>query len=177
MATLLLCLALQETRVSLEVTNVSLATAMRRALEPFGHIPVVRPADLSKRVSLSLKNAGYLEALDAASELAGWGPVVFPGYGNLPGYAIHCGTSSEDRQRLLVADLTTSIRLIVTREYSTRHEHLLELFLISPPDTPDGLALFDGKVNGELLRVEATGRTYSWAQPVQFGRASCRERV
>lgn len=108
---LLLCLALQETRVTLELRDVPLGVAAGQALAPFGDHARWVPIGLAfKKVDLRLRDAAYLEVLDALGELTGAGAVRNPRHLLLSGEGNECVTC-DNTPVPIVRDLTPSLRL------------------------------------------------------------------
>ena len=140
MMMLSLCLALQDRRVTLELRYVSLAHAARQALEPFGQpIDWIPPEAAARRINLSLKDAGFFQALDAVSGLAELPRLDSPFHrATRPG--LICGNVFDGCRTIDVLDLSSAARLIVVRRELKPDDVTLDLTLVLPPGPARPLA-------------------------------------
>jgi hypothetical protein len=135
-AALVLCLALQETRVTLESRDVDFFEAGQRALAPFGDSAawlesiLEGPRDL-RRGDLSLNDAGYFEVLDRLERLGG---VIWLD-SRLHPPLIPAGEEGRLR-RLWEIPLSESLRLVVYVDRGLAGPNLILLIFFPPTSTP-----------------------------------------
>jgi hypothetical protein len=128
--------------VTLEVKDEPLGVAAILALAPFGdEARWPEPPLALRRVSFTLRDAGYLEVLDTLGEAGGYGRVLTPHHPFLEGRPNECITWGSPGPPLLALDLTASVRLLAWGA-STRDASYLDLWLIAPPAMPRRTARF-----------------------------------
>lgn len=171
MAPLLLCLVLQDLRVTLELHDVPLIDAARQALAPFGHSTSwIRKPQSERRVTLTLKDAGYFQALDAICERDG-GFKADSVYHPAIQLALLCGNASMSRRTIGVLDLRPDLRLLIVRVDDGASAPHVEVDVILPPGaTMRSGCLVNLAMNGHSLPagVSLRGPVASPGYPVRF---------